>query len=171
MPPTPPRVVRYEYLGPIAAGAFSTILRAKVTESAMAAPAGDHASETFVAIKTFDNAKCAKEKIIAKARDRELQVLRMLLETGKCDFEGKHYRIKGLKLRPQPDRDLSGNLWCAGGTNDTVDLIARHNVRPLVIPTTTLELVLETARRYAQMHQAAGYAPSKNKLASAAAPR
>ena len=104
----------------------------------------------------------------AEARERfdeSLQVLRMLLETGKCDFEGKHYRIKGLKLRPQPDRDLSANLWCAGGTNDTVDLIARHNVRPLVIPTTTLELGLETARRYAQMHQAAGYAPSKTKLA------
>ncbi len=104
----------------------------------------------------------------AEARERfdeSLQVLRMLLETGKCDFEGKHYQIKGLKLRPQPDRDLSPNLWCAGGTNDTVDLIARHNVRPLVIPTTTIEFGLETARRYAQMHQAAGYAPSKTKLA------
>jgi len=97
--------------------------------------------------------------------DESLQVLRMLLETGKCDFEGKHYRIKGLKLRPQPDRDLSANLWCAGGTNETVEIIAKHNVRPLVIPTTTLELGLETARRYAQMHQAAGYAPSKTKLA------
>jgi alkanesulfonate monooxygenase SsuD/methylene tetrahydromethanopterin reductase-like flavin-dependent oxidoreductase (luciferase family) len=97
--------------------------------------------------------------------DESLQVLRMLLATGKCDFEGKHYRIKGLKLRPQPDRDLSANLWCAGGTNETVEIIAKHNVRPLVIPTTTLELGLETARRYARMHQAAGHAPSKTKLA------
>jgi alkanesulfonate monooxygenase SsuD/methylene tetrahydromethanopterin reductase-like flavin-dependent oxidoreductase (luciferase family) len=104
----------------------------------------------------------------AEARERfdeSLQVLRMLLETGRCDFDGKHFKLKGLKLRPQPDRDLSPNLWCAGGTNETVEIIAKHNVRPLVIPTTTLELGLETARRYAKLSQAAGYTPSKTKLA------
>jgi len=103
-----------------------------------------------------------------EARDRfdeSLQVLRRLLATGSCDFDGKYYQIKGLKLRPQPDRDLSANLWCAGGTDETVDIIARNNVRPLVIPTTSLGLSLETARKYARLHQAAGYAPSKTKLA------
>ncbi len=39
--------------------------------------------------------------------DESLQVLRQLLATGTCDFEGEHYNIKGLRLRPQPDRDLS----------------------------------------------------------------
>jgi len=104
----------------------------------------------------------------AEARERfdeSLQVLRMLLEKGSCDFDGKHFKIKGLRLRPQPDRDLTPNLWCAGGTNETVEIIAKHNVRPLVIPTTTLELGLETARRYAKLSQAAGFAPSKTKLA------
>ena len=103
-----------------------------------------------------------------QARDRfdeSLQVLRQLLATGKCDFDGKHYQIQGLRLRPQPDRDLSPNLWCAGGTDETVEIIARHNVRPLVIPTTSLGLALETARKYARLHRAAGYAPSLNKLA------
>lgn len=104
----------------------------------------------------------------AEARERfdeSLQVLQRLLATGRCDFEGKHFKLKGVRLRPQPERDLSANLWCAGGTNETVDIIARHNVRPLIIPTTTLELGLRTARRYAEMRQAEGYAPCRTKLA------
>ena len=104
----------------------------------------------------------------AEARERfdeSLQVLRQLLATGKCDFKGEHYDIKGLRLRPQPDRDLSPNLWCAGGTDETVEIIARHNVRPLVIPTQSLGLSLETAKKYARLHSEAGFAPTKNKLA------
>lgn len=102
----------------------------------------------------------------ARARfDESLHVLRMLLATGRCDFEGEHYNIKGLRLRPQPDRDLSPNLWCAGGTEETVEIIAKHNVRPLVIPTQSLGLSLETAKNYARLHGAAGHAPTHNKLA------
>jgi alkanesulfonate monooxygenase SsuD/methylene tetrahydromethanopterin reductase-like flavin-dependent oxidoreductase (luciferase family) len=104
----------------------------------------------------------------AEARDRfdeSLQVLRQLLATGTCDFDGKHYQIHGLRLRPQPERDLSGNLWCAGGTDETVAISARHAVRPLCIPTTSLALSLETARKYARLSREAGHAPSHTKLA------
>ena len=104
----------------------------------------------------------------AEARDRfdeSLQVLRQLLATGTCDFDGKHYQIHGLRLRPQPERDLSDNLWCAGGTDETVSIIAKHNVRPLCIPTTSLDLSLETARKYARLSREAGHPPSHTKLA------
>lgn len=104
----------------------------------------------------------------AEARERfdeSLRVLQQLLATGKCDFEGEHYNIQGLRLRPQPDRDLSPNLWCAGGTDETVEIIAKHGVRPLVIPTQSLGLSLETAKKYARLHGEAGHAPTKNKLA------
>jgi alkanesulfonate monooxygenase SsuD/methylene tetrahydromethanopterin reductase-like flavin-dependent oxidoreductase (luciferase family) len=104
----------------------------------------------------------------AEARERfdeSLQVLRQLLATGTCDFDGKHYQIHGLRLRPQLERDLSRNLWCAGGTDETVDIIARHNVRPLCIPTTSLALSLETARKYARLSRAAGHEPAHTKLA------
>jgi len=97
--------------------------------------------------------------------DESLQVLRQLLATGKCDFEGEHYNIKGLRLRPQPDRDLSPNLWCAGGTHETVEIIAKHDIRPLIIPTQSLGLSLETAQKYANLRRDAGYAPVRNKLA------
>ncbi len=102
----------------------------------------------------------------ARARfDESLQVLRQLLATGRCDFEGEHYHIEGLHIRPQPSRDLSPNLWCAGGTDETVGIIAKHDVRPLVIPTQSLGLSLETAKKYAALRSAAGFAPVRNKLA------
>jgi alkanesulfonate monooxygenase SsuD/methylene tetrahydromethanopterin reductase-like flavin-dependent oxidoreductase (luciferase family) len=104
----------------------------------------------------------------AEARERfdeSLQVLKQLLSTGGCDFDGKHYRIHGLRLRPQLERDLSANLWCAGGTDETVEIIARNHVRPLCIPTTSLALSLETARKYARLSRAAGHPPSHTKLA------
>jgi len=97
--------------------------------------------------------------------DESLQVLQELLATGSCNFKGEHYNINGLRLRPQPDRDLSQNLWCAGGTDETVEIIAKHDVKPLVIPTQSLGLSLETAKKYADLHSAAGFAPTKNKLA------
>jgi alkanesulfonate monooxygenase SsuD/methylene tetrahydromethanopterin reductase-like flavin-dependent oxidoreductase (luciferase family) len=97
--------------------------------------------------------------------DESLQILRQLLATGTCDFDGDYYKVKNLRLRPQPERDLSGTLWGAGGTDDSVAIIAKHDVRPLVIPTTSLGLALETAEKHAKLHREAGYAPSKTKLA------
>jgi len=97
--------------------------------------------------------------------DEALQVVQQLLRTGQCDFEGEYYKIHGLHLRPQPDRDLSENLWCAGGTPDTVQVIAKHGVRPLTIPTTSLELALSNMRNYAALRHDAGHGPSHTKLA------
>ncbi|NQV20817.1 MAG: LLM class flavin-dependent oxidoreductase [Rhodospirillales bacterium] len=97
--------------------------------------------------------------------DESIQVLRQLLATGTCNFDGDHFHIKNLRLRPQPDRDLSGNLWGAGGTDDSVAIIAKHDVKPLCIPTTSLGLSLETAQKHARLHREAGFAPSKTKLA------
>ena len=97
--------------------------------------------------------------------DESIQVLRQLLATGACNFDGDHFHIKDLRLRPQPDRDLSGNLWGAGGTDDSVAIIAKHDVKPLCIPTTSLGLSLETAQKHARLHREAGFAPSKTKLA------
>ena len=61
----------YEPLGPIAAGAFSTILRAR-----------EVATGAEVAVKTFDAAKCGKAAPLAEARDAELRVLRLLAASG-----------------------------------------------------------------------------------------
>ena len=97
--------------------------------------------------------------------DESLQVLKQLLGTGKCDFDGEFFKIHGLRLRPQPEKDLSANLWCAGGTAETVSIIAKNDVKPLTIPTTSLDISLAGMRRYAAIRRDAGYAPSHTKLA------
>ena len=97
--------------------------------------------------------------------DESLQVLTRLLATGQCDFDGEFYKVQGLHLRPQPERDLSENLWCAGGTEQTVEIIAKQGVRPLTIPTTSLDLALANMRRYAALRRSPGHAPSHTKLA------
>jgi alkanesulfonate monooxygenase SsuD/methylene tetrahydromethanopterin reductase-like flavin-dependent oxidoreductase (luciferase family) len=104
----------------------------------------------------------------AEARERfdeSLQILQQLLATGHCSFAGKYFQLKDVRLRPQPDSDLSANLYCAGGTSETVQIIAKHNVRPLVIPTTSLDAALQNAQTYMQLRHQAGYAPSDTKLA------
>ena len=97
--------------------------------------------------------------------DEALQVLKQLLGTGKCDFNGEFFKVHGLRLRPQPEKDLSANLWCAGGTAETVQIIAKNDVKPLTIPTTSLDISLAGMRRYAAIRRDAGYAPSHTKLA------
>lgn len=89
--------------------------------------------------------------------DESLQVLRQLLSTGRCDFDGEHYNIHGLRLRPQLERDLTGNLWCAGGSPDSVAVIAKNDVNPLIIPTTSLDLSLEVAKTYMDLRAQAGH--------------
>jgi len=102
----------------------------------------------------------------ARARfDESLQVLTQLLATGQCEFDGEFYKVHGLRLRPQLEHDLSVNLWCAGGTEQTVQIIAKHGVRPLTIPTTSLDLALVNMRHYAELRRDAGYPPSHTKLA------
>ena len=104
----------------------------------------------------------------AEARERfdeGLLILRELLSTGRCSFEGKHFQVQDARLRPQPDTDLSAQLYCAGGTPETVQMIAKHDVRPLIIPTTSLDDALRNARGYMQLRAEAGLAPSDTKLA------
>jgi len=108
---------------------------------------------------------CVDQADARELFDESLQILRQLLTTGQCSFAGKHYQLKDVRLRPQPEGDLSANLYCAGGTAETVQIIAKHAVRPLIIPTTSLENALLNARMYMQLRCQAGHAPSDTKLA------
>jgi alkanesulfonate monooxygenase SsuD/methylene tetrahydromethanopterin reductase-like flavin-dependent oxidoreductase (luciferase family) len=46
-----------------------------------------------------------------------------------------------------------------------VQIIAKHGVRPLTIPTTSLDIALANMRRYAQTSRDAGHGPTHTKLA------
>jgi alkanesulfonate monooxygenase SsuD/methylene tetrahydromethanopterin reductase-like flavin-dependent oxidoreductase (luciferase family) len=92
--------------------------------------------------------------------DESLQVLKELLTTGRCDFDGEHFSVHGVRLRPQLTRDLSHNLWCAGGTPESVAIIAKNDVNPLIIPTTSLDTSLQVAKSYVTQRHEAGHGPA-----------
>ena len=105
----------------------------------------------------------------AEARERfdeSLQVLRQLLATGTCDFDGKHYQIHGLRLRPQPERDplrqpvVRGRHGRDGRDHRAPQRRGRSASRPRASA-----LSLETARKYARLSARSASAPSHTKLA------
>jgi alkanesulfonate monooxygenase SsuD/methylene tetrahydromethanopterin reductase-like flavin-dependent oxidoreductase (luciferase family) len=92
--------------------------------------------------------------------DESLQVIKQLLATGECEFDGEHFNVHGVRLRPQLTRDLSRNLWCAAGSPESVSVIAQNDVNPLMIPTQSLEQSLAIAHTYAKQRLEAGHGSS-----------
>ena len=96
--------------------------------------------------------------------DESIEILMQLLSTGECTFHGQYYDIDGLHLRPQPDRDMSDCLYAAGGTPDTVSVIAKKGINPLTVPTISLDVALKSAQSYAEQRAEAGFGPAQTKL-------
>lgn len=92
--------------------------------------------------------------------DESIVILKQLLTTGECSFDGKFYQLDNVRLRPQVERDISHYLWAAGGTPESVSIIAKHDVRQLIIPTNSLEISLQTARSYLSQRAEAGHGTS-----------
>jgi alkanesulfonate monooxygenase SsuD/methylene tetrahydromethanopterin reductase-like flavin-dependent oxidoreductase (luciferase family) len=98
--------------------------------------------------------------------DEGIQILQKLLRDGRLErFEGRYFDVRDVRLRPQPDRDMSDSLWCAGGTEQTMQTIARLGVNPLTIPTTSIQEALDNIRAYARLRRASGFTPARTKLA------
>jgi len=60
---------------------------------------------------------------------------------------------------------MSHVLYCAAGTPETMATIAKHDVKPLIIPTTNLDLALAGARHYMGLRASHGLGPTDTKLA------
>jgi len=96
--------------------------------------------------------------------DESIEILTQLLATGRCTFRGEYYNYEDLHLRPQPIRDMSDCLLAAGGTNDTVSVIAEKGIDPLTVPTVSLAVALKGAQSFAEQRAAAGFEPAQTKL-------
>ena len=98
----------YEVLGPIAAGAFSTILRCRrrATPIPPADSTGGGSAEArdesgrgrseLVAVKSFDMFKCSSIPEVGEARDRELGVLRLLRKAACDPYPSGHPHIANM---------------------------------------------------------------------------
>jgi alkanesulfonate monooxygenase SsuD/methylene tetrahydromethanopterin reductase-like flavin-dependent oxidoreductase (luciferase family) len=97
--------------------------------------------------------------------DDAVLIVRELLRIGRCTFHGEHFRVDDVRLRPQPAGDLSDSLCCAAGTPETMAIIAANGIRPLLVPTVSLDATLQGARHYMQLRHDAGYDVCDTKLA------
>ena len=97
--------------------------------------------------------------------DESIRIVRQLLSTGQCTFSGEHFQLEDVRLRPQPRDDLSGSLYCAAGSPETMAVIAQEDVKPLMIPTVSLDLTLQGARHFMSLREKAGFGPTDTKLA------
>jgi alkanesulfonate monooxygenase SsuD/methylene tetrahydromethanopterin reductase-like flavin-dependent oxidoreductase (luciferase family) len=59
---------------------------------------------------------------------------------------------------------MSDCLFGAGGTSDTVSLIAENGINPLTVPTVSLDVALKSAQAFAEQRAAAGFEPAQTKL-------
>jgi alkanesulfonate monooxygenase SsuD/methylene tetrahydromethanopterin reductase-like flavin-dependent oxidoreductase (luciferase family) len=101
----------------------------------------------------------------ARGRFNEgIQIVKSLLRDGECSFDGEYNKLDKVRLRPQPDRDLSRNLYCAGGTEETFAIISDQSVLPLTVPTSSLALSLTNLKKYANVNRERGGEPVRTKL-------
>jgi alkanesulfonate monooxygenase SsuD/methylene tetrahydromethanopterin reductase-like flavin-dependent oxidoreductase (luciferase family) len=96
--------------------------------------------------------------------DESIAILQQLLATGECTFHGEFFNMDKLRLRPQPDRDMSHCLFGTGGTADTVSLIASQGINPLTVPTVSVDKALLSFQSLVEQRAAAGFGPIQNKL-------
>lgn len=98
--------------------------------------------------------------------DESLTILRDLLATGEIrDHKGEFYSLKNLRLRPQPEGDLSDLLYCAAGSPETMEIIAKAGVKAMVIPNTDLETSRQSLQSYVDFRNEAGFEPVDTRLA------
>ena len=83
---------------------------------------------------TYDKPSIRIEKL-----DESLTILDVLLRGQECNFEGKHYSIKGLKGSPRPRQGPRPPLAVGGGGPKMLALAAKHADIISVVPVTTKE--------------------------------
>jgi len=97
--------------------------------------------------------------------DESAEIIRRLLTTGECTFHGEHFNVENVRLRPQPGRDMSDSLYAAAGSPETMAVVAKMDIKPLIIPTSALHLALGGAQNYMKLRADEGLPPVATKLA------
>ena len=97
--------------------------------------------------------------------DEGIEIIRELLTTGECTFSGEHFDVDQVRLRPQPGRDLSDSLLCAAGSPETMEVVAKLDIKPLIIPTAQVRIALGGAQNYMKLRGEAGLPPVQTKMA------
>ena len=89
----------------------------------------------------FDKAGIAYERpgVRIEKLDEALTILDVLLRGQECNFEGKHYTIRGLKGSPRPRQGPRPPIGVGGGGPKMLALAAKHADVISLVPGTTKE--------------------------------
>jgi probable F420-dependent oxidoreductase len=114
----------------------------------------------------FDKAGIAYDRpgVRIEKLDEALTILDVLLRGQECNFEGKHYQVRGLKGSPRPRQGPRPPLAVGGGGPKMLALAAKHADIISVVPVTTQDGKLrlsgitmdKTAERVELIRKAAG---------------
>jgi len=98
--------------------------------------------------------------------DESLVILRELLSKGEIhEHKGEFYEIDHLRLRPQLQRDLTDLLYCAAGSAETNERIAKTGVKAMIVPNQSLEASLAGFSTYTDIRRKEGLGPVDTRLA------
>ncbi|WP_068272576.1 LLM class F420-dependent oxidoreductase [Aldersonia kunmingensis] len=114
----------------------------------------------------FDKAGIAYDRPAVRIEklDEALTILDVLLRGQECNFEGKHYQVRGLKGSPRPRQGPRPPIAVGGGGPKMLALAAKHADIISVVPQTTKEgklrlsgvTIEKTAERVELIRKAAG---------------
>ncbi len=97
--------------------------------------------------------------------DESIQIITSLLRDGAVTFPGRFFNVDKLRLRPAPERDMSDLIYSASGSPETMEIMGKTGVRPLIIPSQDLATSLQGLHAYNRMRADAGFEPTDTKLA------
>jgi alkanesulfonate monooxygenase SsuD/methylene tetrahydromethanopterin reductase-like flavin-dependent oxidoreductase (luciferase family) len=79
-----------------------------------------------------------------------LEVIRLALGQERFSFDGKHFQVPPISLRPRP-RDaqrLLDSMYCAWGSPETIGIAAELDLLPMFIPQKPWEMIRKEVRHY-----------------------
>ena len=91
-----------------------------------------------------------------------LEIVRRALREERFSFEGEHFRIPPLSIRPRPrSADLLERMYCAWGSPETVEIAARAELGPLFIPQKSWEEIAGEMRMFNGYREEMGLPPHR----------
>lgn len=97
--------------------------------------------------------------------DESVQIITSLLRDGEVTFHGRFFNLDKVRLRPAPERDLSELIYSASGSPETMEIMGKTGIRPLIIPQQDLATSLQGLHGYNRIRAEAGFEPTDTKLA------
>jgi alkanesulfonate monooxygenase SsuD/methylene tetrahydromethanopterin reductase-like flavin-dependent oxidoreductase (luciferase family) len=93
-----------------------------------------------------------------------LDIVRLALSGEAFSYEGKHFRIPRVELRPKPrsnPQELIDRLYMAWGSPESMPLAAELGLKPLINPQRAWDAYVQELTEFQRIRTKAGFAPAR----------